>query len=198
MKTTLTIVATLLFVALVVMGIIIFGPFRDLLPQGTRAAVDQTIPDYFSTNTRPPVVSGGGATASDEPSTATTQVSNASASWKLLGSTSGTSVAVLPFGHGTSTGSTPPEDNMLLVPQTDTGAYSIQYFARDQSFMVALVSEPLGEARKAAERNLIQILGINEIQACNLRYAVTVPAWVNPLYTSKNLGFSFCPGATPL
>jgi len=45
---------------------------------------------------------------------------------------------------------------------------------------------------------LLQQLGISEQDACRLRYSVSVPFSVNPLYSGKNLGFSFCPGATPL
>ncbi len=76
--------------------------------------------------------------------------------------------------------------------------YTISYTVNDGSFTISLFSEPLGERRKQAESFLLNQLGISEYDACRLRYVVLTPYWVNSIYAGKNLGFSFCPGATPL
>lgn len=79
-----------------------------------------------------------------------------------------------------------------------TAEYTISYIASDSSFTVSIYNEPIGEVRYKAELDLLAQLGITEPEACNLRYVVLVQASVNPLYAGKNLGFSFCPGATAL
>lgn len=81
---------------------------------------------------------------------------------------------------------------------TSTPAYSIVYADSDQSFNIILLQEPMGYVRAQAEQYLVARLGISQVQACNLRYWVSVPYSINPLYSGKNLGFSFCPGATRL
>ena len=85
-----------------------------------------------------------------------------------------------------------------LDPNTDNAPYSIFYVESDQSFNISLWVEPIAETRRAAEQVLLQNLGVQEYVACTLRYSVLVTYNVNPLYSSKNLGFSFCPGATQL
>ena len=74
--------------------------------------------------------------------------------------------------------------------------YALLYFPEDQSFTVSLYSEPLAEKRIAAEQELLALLGITSDEACLLRHVVMTPWWVSEFYSGKNLGFSFCPGAT--
>jgi hypothetical protein len=204
MKTFLIIISTLLLVALVVVGIIIFGPFRDLLPQETRTAVDTNIPDYFRANARPPVTSGGsdvpfgGSDSGTRPGVGTTTPAT---TWTLPGVVAGTTVVVQQFVQSTSTALGPndlPTGNVQLVPTNTSTPYLILYFGHDQSFMISLVKEPLKESRKSAETMFLRLLGITETEACSLRYAVGVPSALNSFYAGKNLGFSFCPGSTPL
>jgi|SRR3989338_5452249 len=76
--------------------------------------------------------------------------------------------------------------------------YTIFYVDSDQSFTVSLMQEPIADTRKAAEQALLTKLGITQSQACALNYRVYVPYAVNQIYSSKNLGFSFCPGAVQL
>lgn len=85
-----------------------------------------------------------------------------------------------------------------LRPSAATTPYSTVYFAKDQSFVVSLLQEPLGSNRLAAEEALQKQLGIDQGAMCQLNYLVGVPAAVNETYAGKNLGFSFCPGATEL
>jgi hypothetical protein len=76
--------------------------------------------------------------------------------------------------------------------------YRISYYLPLRTFVILLLAEPLKETRELAEQDVMQILGISESDACRLLYIVSLPTDVNPLYGGKNLGFSFCPGATPL
>ncbi len=76
--------------------------------------------------------------------------------------------------------------------------FSIVYTSVDQSFIVSLLKEPVADTRKHAEQVLVAKLGLSGLQACNLRYWVSIPSQVNSIYSGKNLGFSFCPGATKL
>ncbi len=81
------------------------------------------------------------------------------------------------------------------APATD---FNIVYFPEDDSFVIALLSEPLGAARVAAEQFMLETLGISEAQLCILNYYVSTDSYVNPQFAGKNLGFSFCEGATRL
>jgi hypothetical protein len=76
--------------------------------------------------------------------------------------------------------------------------YSIYYYDKDNSFTITILDEPIGELRMQAEQLLQQKLGITQAAMCNLRYYLSVRNDLNPLYAGKNLGFSFCPGATRL
>ncbi len=76
--------------------------------------------------------------------------------------------------------------------------FNIFYDTNAQSFTIALLAEPLGATRSAAEQFLMQTLGIGQADMCKLNYYVGATYWINALFASKNLGFSFCPGATQL
>jgi hypothetical protein len=85
-----------------------------------------------------------------------------------------------------------------LDPTSIDAPYGISYVESDQSFQIGLYKEPLRDYRKFAEQEFISKLGISEPEACALRYWVSVPTWVSATYSTKNLGFSFCPGAVEL
>ncbi|MDE1919618.1 MAG: hypothetical protein KGH56_02855 [Patescibacteria group bacterium] len=76
--------------------------------------------------------------------------------------------------------------------------FNVYYNSAIQSFAIALTKEPIGQARAVMEQFLLSTLGITQQQLCSLNYLVSVPSYVNPQFSGKNLGFSFCPGATPL
>ncbi len=76
--------------------------------------------------------------------------------------------------------------------------FNVFYDSTAGSFTIALLKEPLGQVRLEAEQFLMQTLGITQEDMCRLNYYVGTTAHVNPYYDSKNLGFSFCPGATVL
>ncbi|MFH1178114.1 MAG: hypothetical protein V1711_00085 [bacterium] len=81
---------------------------------------------------------------------------------------------------------------------TNNPPYIITYISATQYFNIALLQEPIGTTRLASEQFLISNLGISQNQMCQLNYMVSVPDRVNSQYAGKNLGFSFCPGATKL
>jgi len=83
-------------------------------------------------------------------------------------------------------------------PGLTNAPFHIFYDETHQYFGISLLAEPLGQYRKEAEQLLLQELGITQLQMCQLNYAVGVGPDVNEAYAGKNLGFSFCPGATVL
>lgn len=84
------------------------------------------------------------------------------------------------------------------VTATDSPPYLIEYIATTQYFNIELLSEPIGPIRLDAEQFLMNDLGVSQSQMCQLNYMLSVPASVNSEFAGKNLGFSFCPGATVL
>jgi len=76
--------------------------------------------------------------------------------------------------------------------------FNIYYYEDTKAFGVALLDEPLGNVRARMEQFLMGELGISEQNMCRLKYFVTTTSYVNEKYSGNNLGFSFCPGATPL
>ena len=79
-----------------------------------------------------------------------------------------------------------------------TTDFSVSYNDKTNFFNIVLLKEPLGTIRLEAEQFLQNRLDITEQQACGLNYFVGTPYWVNSVYDDRNLGFSFCPGATVL
>lgn len=76
--------------------------------------------------------------------------------------------------------------------------FGVVFNERDASFAVGLESEPLADARLKAEAYLRSTLQVSDEQLCELSIFVAVPSRVNQFYSGKNLGLSFCPGATVL
>lgn len=81
---------------------------------------------------------------------------------------------------------------------TSSPPYLIEYIAATQYFNIGLLSEPIGTTRLAAEQFLMTSLGISQSQMCQLNYMISVPDRINSQFASRNLGFSFCPGAVVL
>ncbi len=76
--------------------------------------------------------------------------------------------------------------------------YEISYNAQHHSFLITLTKEPLGEARKEMELFLAKTLRLTPEKMCALNYSVGVTRYVNEEFATKELGFSFCPGAVVL
>lgn len=75
--------------------------------------------------------------------------------------------------------------------------FDIQY-GTDNSIQIVLVKEPLKDARLAAEASLRTFFPLANDQLCALNIDVGVPVKVNDVFSGKNLGLSFCPGAVKL
>ncbi len=76
--------------------------------------------------------------------------------------------------------------------------YIVEYINQTNYFNISLLAEPLGQTRLAAEQSLMTRLGVSQAQLCQLDYMVSVPSYVSEVYSSRNLGFSFCTGSVPL
>ncbi len=84
------------------------------------------------------------------------------------------------------------------VTAIENPPYTILYIDSTQYFNITILQEPLGEVRQDAEKYLMEHLGVTQIQMCSLKYIISVPNSVNQIYSSKNIGFSFCSGAVQL
>ena len=155
---------------------------------------------------------------SQEPGGSSTQSNSSSNNTTVVGTTGGTNIVVPTTGGSTAT------TNFLNDPAvvkdsinpghyfigphpyigiadstaTESPTYIIEYIQSDNSFTIGLLTEPIATTREDAERELTKVLGLGKDQMCQLNYMVSVPSRVNAIYSGKNLGFSFCPGATTL
>lgn len=84
------------------------------------------------------------------------------------------------------------------VSGADIEDFQILYFPEGSYFLISLQTEPLSEARFAAEQALRQEMGLSTELLCKLNYEVRTSYDINPTYAGGNLGMSFCPGATRL
>ncbi|MBI4086538.1 hypothetical protein HY416_00970 [Candidatus Kaiserbacteria bacterium] len=75
--------------------------------------------------------------------------------------------------------------------------FSIDYDRPHDLFNITL-EEPLRNNRLAAERFLMERLGIDTMALCTLNYSIGATTYVNQFYEGQNLGFSSCPGSVKL
>lgn len=90
----------------------------------------------------------------------------------------------------------------VYVTQDDSLAeadpvYGIVY-GSDSSIVIGLFATPLAEARLRAEAKLKEFLPLPEPILCEMNITVTAADTINPAQVGKNLGLSFCAGATAL
>ncbi|MDB5265787.1 MAG: hypothetical protein JWM39_500 [Parcubacteria group bacterium] len=81
---------------------------------------------------------------------------------------------------------------------SSAGDYQILYFPQGSYFLISLLNEPIGATRLAAQGALESKLGLTDAQMCKLNIEVRTTIAVNDTFGGKNLGISFCPGATKL
>ncbi len=86
----------------------------------------------------------------------------------------------------------------LPCETVETADFTVKYDDNAKAFAVGIATEPIGEVRRRAEEFLAKKLGLTEDQMCALNYYVGTTYWVNETYAGVNLGWSYCPGATPL
>lgn len=89
-------------------------------------------------------------------------------------------------------------ENGYQIVGSNTGDFHITYYPQNWGILVSLYAEPLGSVRIAAENALRTSLGLSDSQLCKLTIDVRTSADVSDTYSGRNLGLSFCPGATTL
>lgn len=109
----------------------------------------------------------------------------------------GTKVEVLDFTTKNQP-TTSSAINGFQVAGSNTGEYQILYYPQNSGMLISLFTEPLGAVRLDAERELISVLGLSSQQLCLLTVDVRTTEKVSSVFGGRNLGLSFCPGATPL
>ncbi len=196
-KLILGIFITVIAVALIAAAwFLTSGPIRQLATQPVSSPV-APLPSGVTTSVP---VSGTSASSADQPKSIT------------VGTSDGGAIATNDFIHnGVTIADAANAGRYLLAgnlgycvtdPQRCQAASStdfiVYYDSAQQSFAIALTEEPLGQARLDMEQFMLATLGITQQQMCSLNYYVGTSSGINAIYASKNLGFSFCPGATVL
>lgn len=191
-----------IWIIVIVLGVCILGilwymaPARSTTPKTTESAV--TLP-----------VSGSAANPSSSTSIAT---SSQGIPLMTLTVQDGSTIVTHDFIHnGVTIPDTANTGQYLLAgnlgycfsdPQQCQAApssdFNVYYNSTRQSFIIALTKEPIGQARLDMEQFMLATLGITQQQMCSLNYFVGVTKYINAQFSGKNLGFSFCPGATVL
>lgn len=76
--------------------------------------------------------------------------------------------------------------------------FSVLYSSNNNSYTVAITKLPLNVHREEAGKYFLDLLNIDEATACKMNVYVGVAASISAAYSSKDLKFSFCPGAVKL
>lgn len=142
---------------------------------------------------------GGSVTFPSATSTSSGQSGNSASGNTISIASRGASntVKVNDFIHNGVTQPDPSNSGDYFL-NTDYSEFAIRYNSATQFFTIALDEEPIGQNRRDAEQFLMKSLGLNEDQMCNLNYYLGTDEATNDQFAGKNLGFSFCPGATQL
>lgn len=76
--------------------------------------------------------------------------------------------------------------------------FNIFFNEVSQVFSIGIADEPIGDNRRLAEQTLEKLLGLGQPEMCRLKYYIGTSEQVNKAFGGRNLGFSYCPGATVL
>ena len=87
-------------------------------------------------------------------------------------------------------------NDAIVIEQTND--YQILNFKADNSFLITLLAEPIGQSRTTAENAFLKDLNITQTQACELNVSVKTTEAVDPVYSGHELGMSFCPNSVSL
>ena len=85
-----------------------------------------------------------------------------------------------------------PINNNGDVVFSETENYKIIYFPKGEQFLISILGTPFEEAKKEAEQQFLQSLGISESEACELNVSVSTPRFANEAESGKNYKLSFC------
>lgn len=168
---------------------ILFLTFGQKQSASTTNTQNQTTLPSASSNT----------TTGNQMGTKTSGGTTSQSSTKLqIAANNGTTISVNDFIDNKATLKDPSNVGNYYLTGSSANGYAIGYRASGQFFTIALEKEPIGGTRLMAQNFLLSALGINESQLCSLNYYVGTDVNTNSFYAGKNLGFSFCPGATAL
>jgi uncharacterized membrane protein YdfJ with MMPL/SSD domain len=201
-----------LIAALIILAVIFFGVGFYFMEQQPAATTNTPSNQTGNSNTTGSQTNTSSNQQSGNNNTQTTTVTTqptgqgstkSSGSGMTVQSLTGQNIQVNDFLHDPATQKDPSNANSyylsgLFTLSNKNPPYSIEYVTSNQSFTIGLWTEPLKQTRQAAEQDLMSKLGITQQEMCQLRYYVSVPYSISPIYEGKNLGFSFCPGAVNL
>lgn len=81
------------------------------------------------------------------------------------------------------------EGDTTIVGNDD---YAIFYHPFQERFLISILGSPFPEKRQTAEQEFLEILGINQSDACRLTVSLTTPLSDNPEYAIPVYSLSFC------
>ncbi|HUZ92914.1 MAG TPA: hypothetical protein VNG29_02850 [Candidatus Paceibacterota bacterium] len=82
------------------------------------------------------------------------------------------------------------EENTLVFKKTDQ--YLLSYDTTNSSFWIQVSGTPFDDARKAAEADFLQTLGLSQADACKLAVSVGVPYSPGNALDGQFFPLSFC------
>jgi hypothetical protein len=74
----------------------------------------------------------------------------------------------------------------------DTEEFQLLYFAKEDEYLISILSNPFDEIRPVAEEAFLSALQINKATACALKVYVSSPVWINPNQSGQIFPLSFC------
>ena len=78
------------------------------------------------------------------------------------------------------------------VTLADEEGFDILYFSKENSFLISILGSPFESVRIDGEREFLNLLNINETEACKLDVAITTPLFANRNEAGKIYKLSFC------
>lgn len=74
----------------------------------------------------------------------------------------------------------------------DNGKYQMVYFKKGEYFMISVVNSPFEVVREEAEREFLDILGVDKQSVCQLPVNISTPQFANPDFAGETYSLSFC------
>jgi len=72
------------------------------------------------------------------------------------------------------------------------GKYRIVYYPADEGFLIPILGRPFEEYREKAEQEFLEVLSVDEQDACKMKVSITTPFSYNPEYAGVNWKLSWC------
>jgi hypothetical protein len=120
----------------------------------------------------------------------------------LITTTDGNQLTVPDFTQENQPSTASPVNGYRVAGSEIAGSggagFQVAYFPDQSYFDIAILAEPLGQNRFVAEEALRSRLGLSQTQMCSLNVKVFVLGEANETFAGRDLGLSYCPGATVL